>query len=294
MLWAASAVMQAWSNVTYALDPHALPTPCAGGACGAGGDVPFVGNGHIGHGGMPDINGNTMTVHQLSEQAILNWKDFNIGADKTVVFDQPSVTASTLNHIWSQDASTIAGHLRANGQVYLVNQNGVLFADGAQVNVGGLVASTLNIKDSTYLGGLLTGNKGVLDNTYPAVFRNETGSAGNVEIKPGAILSTANGGRIMLLAPTVINQGQINTPDGQTILGAGKTIYLAASSDPALRGLLIEVDAGGLSGSTASNQGTITAERGNITLAGLLVNQSGRLTATTSVNANGSIHLAAG
>ncbi|MEO9061349.1 MAG: filamentous hemagglutinin N-terminal domain-containing protein [Nitrosospira sp.] len=251
-------------------------------------------SGHIGHAGLPVINGNTMTVQQLSDQAILNWKDFNIGADKTVVFDQPSVTASTLNHIWSQDASIIAGHLRANGQVYLINQNGVLFADGAQVNVGGLIASTLNIKDATYLGGLLAGNTGALGNTFPAVFGNGTGSVGDIEIRPGAILSTANGGRIMLLAPMVTNQGQISTPDGQTILGAGKTIYLAASSDPALRGLLIEVDAGGLAGSTATNQGTITAERGNITLAGLLVNQSGRLTATTSVNANGSIHLAAG
>ncbi|PTR08034.1 filamentous hemagglutinin family protein [Nitrosospira sp. Nsp5] len=294
LLWAASAVMQAWSNVAYAIDPASLPTPCAGGACGAGGDLPFVGHGQIGHGGMPEINGHTMTVRQLSEQAILNWKDFNIGADKAVVFDQPSVTASTLNRVWGPDVSTIAGQLRANGQVYLINQNGVLFANGAQVDVGGLVASTLNIKDSTYLGGLLTGNTGVIDNTFPAVFESGTGFTGNIEIKPGAILATANGGRIMLLAPTVTNQGKISTPDGQAILGAGKTVYLAASSDPALRGLLIEVDAGGLTNSTASNQGTITAERGNITLAGLLVNQSGRLTATTSVNANGSIQLSAG
>ena len=184
-----------------------------------------------------------MTVHQLSEQAILNWKDFNIGADKMVIFDQPGAAASTLNHIWSQDASTIAGQLKAIGQVYLINQNGVIFANGAQVNVGGLVASTLNIKDSTYLGGLLTGNVGAIGDTFPAVFESGANTSGNVVVKPGAVLSTGNGGRIMLLAPTVTNQGKISTPDGQTILGAGKTVYLAASSDPALRGLLIEVDA---------------------------------------------------
>ena len=79
-----------------------------------------------------------------------------------MIFDQPGAAASTLNHIWSQDASTIAGQLKAIGQVYLINQNGVIFANGAQVNVGGLVASTLNIKDSTYLGGLLTGNMGAI------------------------------------------------------------------------------------------------------------------------------------
>ena len=294
LLWAASAVLQVWSNGACAIDSSSLPTPCAGGSCGGGGDLPFVSAGQVGHGGLPVINGNTMTVHQLSEQAILNWKDFNIGADKMVVFDQPGAAASTLNHIWSQDASTIAGQLKAIGQVYLINQNGVIFANGAQVNVGGLVASTLNIKDSTYLGGLLTGNVGAIGDTFPAVFESGANTSGNVVVKPGAVLSTGNGGRIMLLAPTVTNQGKISTPDGQTILGAGKTVYLAASSDPALRGLLIEVDAGGLTNSTASNEGTITADRGNITLTGLLVNQSGRLTATTSVNANGSIHLSAG
>src|SRR3954453_14856617 len=184
LLWAASAVIQAWPNVTYAIDPASLPTPCAGGSCGAGGHLPFVNSGHFGHAGAPAIDGATMTGHQCSDQAILNWKDFNIGADKTVIFDQPSATASTLNRVWGPDASTIAGHLRANGQVYLINQNGVIFADGAQVNVGSLIASTLDIKDSIYLGGLLAGNVGALGNTYPAVFENTASSAGNIEIKP--------------------------------------------------------------------------------------------------------------
>ncbi|SFW10905.1 filamentous haemagglutinin family protein [Nitrosovibrio sp. Nv17] len=295
LLWAASAVLQAWSGLAGAADP-ALPIPCAGGACGAGGSLPFVGAGQIGHGGAPVIDGNTMTVHQLSQQAILNWQDFNIGAGKAVVFDQPGATASTLNRVWGPDASTIAGQLRANGQVYLINQNGVLFAEGARVDVGGLVASTLDVKDAIYLGGLLSANAGVLSDNpnLPAVFEQGALPAGDVEIRPGAVLATANGGRIMLLAPTVTNRGTISTPDGQAILGAGHTVYLAASSDPGLRGLLIEVDAAGLTHSAASNHGSITAERGNITLAGLMVNQAGRLTATTSVSANGSIHLSAG
>ena len=49
--------------------------------------------------------------------------------------------------------SAIIGSLSANGQIFLVNPNGVLFAKGAQVNVGGLVASTLGITDADFMAG---------------------------------------------------------------------------------------------------------------------------------------------
>jgi len=108
-------------------------------------------------------------------------------------------------------------------------------------------------------------------------------------------LTTADGGRVMLLGTTVTNQGSIATPDGQTILGAGNTVYLASTTDPAMRGLLIAVDGQQVAAnSTVTNAGQISAARGNVTLAGLVVNQAGTISATTSVNANGSIYLIAG
>ncbi len=124
-----------------------------------------------------------------------------------------------------------------------------------------------------------------------------------VLVEGGAQINTANNGKVMLFAPNVkvekegIVQGAdgkdvlretlIRTPEGQTILAAGKKIYLKGAADPA--GFLVEVDAGG----TAVNLGKIVAERGNITMMGLAVNQGGTLSASTSVRANGSIKLIA-
>ena len=117
-----------------------LPTPCVAGACGANAQS-FVQYGKVG----AAVSGKTMNVNQQSAQAILNWADFNIANGYTVNFHQPAATAAALNEIWSATPSTIAGALNANGQVYLINQNGIVFDKGAQVDVGGLVASTLNI-----------------------------------------------------------------------------------------------------------------------------------------------------
>lgn len=289
----AAAVLNALPPALLAND---LPTPCAGGACGiAPGATPFVTSGEIGHGGLPAVNGTTMTIQQLSDKAILNWQNFNIGAGHEVVFQQPSATAAALNRIWSADPSVIAGRLTANGQVFLLNQNGIVFDRGAQVNVSALVAATLNLKDSVFLNGILSANGGYNGVGLPPVFEAGSGAVGDVTVKPGAVLTTERGGRVLLFAPRVVNEGTISTPDGQTILGAGKTVYLAASSDPGMRGLLIQVDGGNVpEQSTVTNGGDITAARGNVTLAGLMVNQNGRVRATTSVGANGSVYLVAG
>ncbi len=270
-----------------------LPTPCVAGNCGSSASS-FVTYGAAG----VATSGNTMNVNQSSGKAILNWANFNIANGYQVKFNQPGSTSETLNNIWSSDPSHIAGQLNSNGQVYLINQNGIVFDKGAQVNVGGLIASTLGLSANLFEAGILSGQAGAgacsgNTNCLPAVFQG--GTSGSVTVSPGATLTAADGGRIMLLAPTVTNQGAITTPDGQTILGAGTEVYLAASSDPSMRGLLIEVNANGTpANGTATNQGQITAARGNVTIAGLVVNQQGRITATTSVNSNGSIYLVAG
>ena len=94
-------------------------------------------------------SGNTTTIHQDSGVLSLNWQSFDVGADQTVNFLQPGAGAIAVNRILGNTASEIYGHLNANGQVWLVNPNGVLFGKSAQVNVGGLVASTLDLDDST-------------------------------------------------------------------------------------------------------------------------------------------------
>ena len=89
------------------------------------------------------------TVTQSSPKATLNWLSFNVGSSETVQFVQPSSSAVSINRISDPQGSRILGQLSANGQVWLINPAGVYFGPGAQVNVGGLVASTLNLSDST-------------------------------------------------------------------------------------------------------------------------------------------------
>ena len=224
-------------------------------------------------------SGNALTIVQdpSKQQTILNWQTFNIAAGSSVTFQQPNAQASALNRIFDANPTVIQGMLSANGKIYLINSNGILFGNGAQVNVGGLVASSLDITDNAFLKGFL--------NVSPSF----QGTTGFVRVEGGANIATTSGGQVLLLAPTVENNGTISTPDGQTILAAGQNLYLSASTDPAVRGIQVQLDHGG----TATNLGNIAAPRGNVTLAGLVVNQGGKVQATTTVAANGSIYLVA-
>lgn len=236
--------------------------------------------------GAINTNAAAMTVNQTTKNMIVKWSTFNIGSGASINFVQPSNTSAVLNRVnISGGLSQIMGKMTANGQVYLINPNGVLFGNGANVNVNSLIASTLDISDDLFNNGILSNSARASSVFSPFVGVNDS----YIQVELGAVLTAASGGKIMMFAPKISNSGVINTPDGQTLLAAGKTVYLAASGDANLRGLLVEVDNGG----TTTNLGNIIAERGNVTLAGLLVNQDGRVKSTTSVTANGSIRLQA-
>ncbi len=245
-------------------------------------------------------NGLNMTIEQLMDKTIFQWESFNIGEGYSVEFLQPSSSSIALNRVIGNDVSNILGNLTANGSVYLINQNGILFGENSQVNTASLIASALDIDDNLFLNGSF------IDaiNQDQAAFQFNPNLSGNdeasIEIQEGAYLHTDDGGRILMFAPTIVNEGTIETPDGQTILAASKDkVYLTAVNDPNIRGgLLVEVETGGdVTNGGVNNRGErvgeIIAERGNITLLGLAVNQQGRVRATTSINQNGSIRLIA-
>ena len=242
-----------------------------------------------------------MTINQTTNRAILNWSSFNIGAGNSVRFNQPNASSIALNRIGGGTPSIIAGQLSANGQIYLINQNGILFTRGAQVNVAGIVASSLDIGDDVFNQGILSTPRGSAQFQWNGT-ESEFGNS-LVRLEPGAVITTGEGGRVMMFAPRVENAGRIEAPGGQVILAAGLKVYLEASSDVNLRGLLVEVDplatGAGPQGGTVTNQklgeavGEIITRRGNTTLAALAVNQEGRISATTTVSANGSIYLIA-
>jgi filamentous hemagglutinin family protein len=263
-----------------------LPVACAAGTCGTSVNA-FATSGAA----TVQQTAQSMTVTQTTGKATLNWSSFNVSPDASVVFHQPSSTAVALNRIYDANPSAIFGSLTANGQVYLINSNGFLFGAGSTVNVAGLIASSLNITDKTFDAGILA----PLANSAPALepFKTVGGVAitntGTVAVEAGAQLTATDGGRLLLAAPTVLNGGTLKADNGQVILAAGQKVYLQASTAPELRGLIVEVDQGG----TAWNQlsGAVSTRAGNISLVGLAVNQDGRLSATTTVSANGSIYL---
>ncbi len=237
----------------------------------------------------PVVTGNNMVINQFADKATLNWQSFNIGAGGSVEFKQPTSSSVALNRIFDAAPSQVNGKLTANGQVYLINQNGILFGTGAQVNTQSLIASTLDIDDRVYEE---IGFVNAINNAGGALaaFDSFGRPMGEIRIAEGATLESGKSGRILIFAPTIVNEGTIKTPEGQQVLAAAKDrVLIAASDDPNLRGLLVEVSTGG----DVTNLGSLIAERGNISMLGMAVNQDGLVRATTSVSLNGSIRLAA-
>ncbi|MEA2865496.1 MAG: hypothetical protein QOE39_211 [Bradyrhizobium sp.] len=235
-------------------------------------------------------------VKQNQQKAILTWDTFNVGRDTTLYFNQSAGKAADGSNSWmalnrvldpAAAPSKILGSIKAEGQVYIVNQNGIVFGGASQVNVGTLVASTLNITDAIFKGTLA-------DSTWsssevPVFAAPASGFVGDVSVERGARIVAQGGGHVLLLGQNAINSGEIQADDGQVALVAGRSVVMRASDVTKLRGFEFEIN--DASGGTATNGGLIATARGNITLAGRNVAQNGLALATTSVSANGSITL---
>lgn len=247
-------------------------------------------------------SGNTAVITQTAPTNIVTWNSFDIGAGARVTVKQPSANATLLNKVegGGLTPTMIDGLLSANGRVYIYNPNGVVFGKGSQVNVNALVASSLKFDEARVKGGL------VMPGTTPVLGVADGTGAGAVRVEAGATLSAATGGLLMLAAPNVVNNGSLSAPDGQVVLAAGNKVYLASPDEnqaKTLRGLLVEVsnDPATAAPGVASRDATGVAEngttgaidvgRGNATMIGYAVNQKGLVSATTSLDLNGSIYL---
>jgi filamentous hemagglutinin family protein len=261
----------------------------------------------------------TVTVNQNKQDAILYWTSFNIGRQTGLDFNQSNTGSSADTSIAfniiqnsSINPTQILGSMKAQGQVYVIDQNGIIFGAGSQINVHTLVASSLPINTNLITRGLLNnpddqflfsqlaipaGTNGPTPAFTPPASNLPGGADGAVTVQAGAqITAPANtdstGGRVALIGPDVTNNGTISTPDGQTILAAGEQVGFAAnpSADATLRGLDTYIGAVGSYGD-ATNNGLIEVNQGDATIAGRYVNQMGVIASTTSVTLNGRIDL---
>ena len=216
--------------------------------------------------------GNQLTITN-SNGAILNWSSFSIGAANAVNFVQPSSTSQVLNRVTGNDPSQILGSLSSNGRVWLLNPNGVLFGQGAQVNVAGLVTSTLNLNDQDWTAGRYLFTAPATDSPAASI------------VNQGQIRSSS-GGQVLMLAGEggVRNEGVIEAPGGQIVLAAGNSIELMDTATPRVT---VKVTA---PEGEVVNLGSVTAAGGRIDVQAATVNQQGIVRADAlSVGPSGEI-----
>ena len=238
---------------------------------------------------QPDAS--RLNVIQGTDRAIVDWRSFSIGAGEHVDFQQPSSTSMTLNRVTGSARSDIFGRLTANGTVLLINPSGILFGQGATVDVSGLVATTIDLRNDDFL-------KGRFDfdiNRLPA----------NVVVNRGEI-TAAEGGLVALVAPGVENSGVIRARLGRVALASGNRFTLDLHGDRLVQLAVDDRVAARLAGpegaaltSLVGNSGVISAAGGTVLLSAVgardvvdqVINMDGIIEARSVAERDGEIIL---
>ena len=197
-------------------------------------------------------------INQTSQRGAVNWQSYNIGSGQSVIYHQPSSSSVTLNRVVGQDPSQIAGRIDANGQIILVNQSGVNFYKGAQVNAAGVMVSAAGISNQNFMAG---------------VMKFDQAGDPNARIDNQGSITVKQAGLAALVAPRVANSGTITAQLGHVVLAGAKTATLDLYGDG-----LLSLDVtnqltqapvgkhGGTATALVTNMGTIIADGGTVQL----------------------------
>ncbi len=235
----------------------------------------------------PDVN--TTLVRQQSPSLAVDWTGFDVAGHELVQFQQPSSSSAVLNRVFNQLPSQIHGSIVANGLVLIMNPNGVVFGPGARVEVGGLMASSLDIRVEDFMSG------SYLFSAAPGV-------------EPGAIVNrglikAATGGGVTLLGGSVRNDGVIIADLGHVLMGAGREALVDFDGDGLIRfhvdGALLRDIAS--EDSAVRNSGEIQADGGQVLLSAAVardivdraINNEGIIRAASIERASGVVRLSA-
>ncbi len=199
---------------TFALQPLALAVLMAWAPAWAGPDGAQV---VAGQATVSQTAPGQQLITQGTAKAVIDWQGFSIGANESVRIQQPTASSVLLNRVVGTDPSHILGQLQANGRVFLLNPYGVVFGAGARIDVGGLVASTLDMSNADFMAGTfrLTSAGGPAQR---GVLRNE-----------GTI--SAPGGTVALAGPHVANTGTITADGGRVGLAAADSVLVDVEGD---------------------------------------------------------------
>ena len=227
-------------------------------------------------------SGKTVTIDQHSDKAIIDWRSFDIDADEATRFNQPSTSSTALNRVNNGNPTRILGSLSANGNVILINPNGVMFGKTATVDVNGIVATTADIDNDDFMAGKMQFDK--------------PGHPDAIIVNQGRI-TAADAGLVGLVAPNVANSGVISAKLGKVTLASGDRLALDLYGDD-----LISVDVSdNVRSQMIINSGTIDAAGGTIALTAAagrhvvnsLIQVSGELSAPVAEQQKGRIVIAA-
>ncbi len=221
-------------------------------------------------------NPGELIIDQLSDRAIINWESFSIEAGELTRFVQPGSGSAALNRVFSGAPSAIHGALQANGQIFLINPNGILVGPTGVIDTAGFLGSTLDVSDAEFLSG------------GDMIFRGDSDAA---VVNLGTI-NAIDGGDIFLIAKQVTNEGTLNAKEGTVGLAAGSEVRVAAEGDER-----ISISPGGEG--TVTNKGQIAAMTAELKAAGgneyaLAVNNEGVVRATKFESRGGKLYLSAG
>ncbi|MCG8325624.1 MAG: filamentous hemagglutinin N-terminal domain-containing protein, partial [Thiotrichales bacterium] len=206
-----------------------------------------------GQGTISSPNAATTQINQTTQNLAIEWQTYNVGANELVEYIQPNRSATALNKIFDANPSQIFGTIKANGQIILVNPNGVFFKPGATVSVGSLVASGVDISSQDFMNGNYT-------------FNAPDGSSGMV-INQG-VLQAATGGSINLVGRAVKNEGLILAHAGQVNMVAGDKITMDFDGDGLMQFVIDKEVLENVQDldDAIRNDGTIDAEGGSVLL----------------------------
>ena len=228
--------------------------------------------------------GNTLTIKQSSQNAVINWQTFSIGEGSSVDVVQPSANSALLNRVTSNTPSTISGRLDATGRVYLINPNGIEITKTGTVNAAGFVASTLDTANGAFMSGQQT----------------FSGNGASAPVSNAGSIRIYHGGYAALLGGSVDNTGTIAVPMGKVALGSGERATLDPSGDGFLQVALPTRSPG--TDALVRNSGSIRATGGYVELSAAsavgavrqAVNMSGTVAAQSVAEKNGVIVLSGG
>ena len=247
----------------------------------SGETVPVVGNptGGTVVAGSATIGpaGQTLTINQSTQNAIINWQQFSIASGETTKFLVPNSSSATLNRVFGGNPSLIYGSLQSNGILYLVNPSGIVVGPSGRIDTSSFLASTLDVSNEQFLKG------GDL----------EFAGASNAAIDNEGIVH-ASGGDVYLIANQVTNNGRISAPQGNVGLAAGSDVLFQQAGNQHL--FVQATPAGTTRASGVTNSGTIRAAAAELKAAGgnayaLAINNTGEIAATGYKKVNGQVYL---